>query len=572
MINNSPIKQKLRLMENYAPVNIKTGGGGQDDSISIIKYLKNARYIEARYNEQEMTSWRASKRTDKPYIYKIITGTDDLTDDDKTNFMQINKYHASTNSYYFANGYYSTAVIIKCISGEKYINKFLIIKYMLIKNNEKSIREWNKDPWNIYKIFKKIFNNFITNIYFYGDDVINYATAETFDKEILEYDENKKKNKKRVAFTISEYCSQEFNKIDPDILIEMVKKLVAVMVYFEYTKYYISDFKLANISFDKNHNWVCIDFDNNLFAKTYEKKTKKYIYHYPINITSDCPCYLMTKFFDIIKDDMNYIENGKNIFNKLTEDVKLNNIYNQNIRLDNVISRFIESNDGSELIIQNNHKHYTSNLDLGFDKINSGSLAKILTDMFFKKFYYENDDGVKTLGDIRHFIRKKAIFKKKINKDGSETYIPFILNAHQEKYVNLSKLSKIIYRKNICDEQLLKHLFYGFLEPLKEEYIDYCEYIKLIIYDKQSKTGLLSPQYDNIPTFSMVFEYLSHYKNRSVFSSSNLFDECILLIKENLDINNIIMDNIFENTISYDEWRNERKIINDCHTIKVNYV
>ena len=160
-------------------------------------------------------------------------------------------------------------------------------------------------------------------------------------------------------------------------------------------------------------------------------------------------------------------------------------------------------------------------------------------------------EGIKVKGDIRHFIRKDAIYRK----NNELEYEKLELNCHDEPYKNLSKIIKVVYRNNTCDKLLIKKFLYNFLQPL--------------IFNKNSQTGLFAPEYENIPTFRMAFEYVYSFQNRNN-STDDMFFSCIDLIKENFKFDEINMENIFTNN-SYYEWREKRKIMNNCLVVKVVY-
>lgn len=549
-----PIEQKISLHSEK----FKIEGGGRNDIYVILQYLKNILFVESTFSEDihEIINNNKEYKGPKNYIYKIITNNKEEED----SYYVKNKFCDEYNSYYLSNGLRSVVVLVKCIRGlNKFLNNVLVLKFNLFKNDEQKIEKWNKNFLIIYKIFKEKYNYLVGDIYFYGNDITNNAISKDEKNNIFECD-NPKYNL-TIGFTITKYFSQKFNEINISVLTNMIKKLFAVMTYINSTHHYVADFKIANVGFDKEYNWVMIDFDFGLFAKFYDEVINKYAYFYPLNLPPYLPCCMANKIWN------NCVKNNLDYITKKNKNKKINKTWNENIKIDNKITNYLDKN----IKIEYDNKvdlgmRFYSDINLYYDKVNSSSLSIILIDLFFEKIYYKNNNKSKEYikGDMRNFYKNEKIFVK--NKDGE--YIS--LNTLKDttiKYDGQSKLS-LIMNRHICNEEVIEKLLYNFLKPAKSEYESYCEFIKKIIFDKESKTGLMASDYDNIPSYYMVFEYLSSYNNKKE-TEDILYKNCLDLIKENLKMQNIKMKNYFADE-SYFDWIQLKKNQNTVKNMTKN--
>jgi hypothetical protein len=559
-----PIKQELILSENiqkniprkeikmYTPKKFQTGSGLEDKG-KLLCLIENIKYAK--------TTWSAD---DKDYLYEFIT--------EEIDGIKYNKLE--NNSYYLANGFTSTVVAVKCKTNNIELNdKILVLKLLLIniKNKNKIIEDKNAQEWNnyviidIYKRFKELFGNFIGDIYFYGDNIENnyfdnYTSETAYDiikKKKYIYGLENGENKKRTAFTIGKFYKQKIDiNLEKNMLI--LKKLVAIISYTQNKGYYIADFKIDNIGFDSEDNIVCIDIAENLFVRYTGDNNFKFRIYDKFDLGPGLPCYFNKKINNMFtEEDINNILNSNFKHKKLSDDPEMNKTRNQNIMITNTILKFIRNNEYDSV------DGFTStNINLGFDKLNSISIIYILFSIFFEKIYEEKNE-IMIEKNFSAFIFSDVIYFKRNNK-----YIKIQLKINKHEYVPNSRLTKIIYLQNLCNKNLINKLV-DTIQPLHEEYTNYCNYLKPIIYDSGSGTGLIAPDYDNIPTYEMVYEYLFAHDNKN---NDILFETYSNLIKENLKMGDVEIINNFTQQNSYFEWRNKRKIINNCHAIKINYV
>ena len=506
------------------------------------------------------------------YTYEIITE------------QQYNNYSLEYNSYYIASGYNSTAIAIRCQSNNEILNnKILVLKLSFVKirgdknsyNEKKRIEEWNNRYYHqVYPKFKQNYGNLICDIYFYGDDITNNLVdvvnplnvEQQVDQYKYMYDYND--YKRRVAFNISKYYN---GKVYHDI--ELNKKIsikfVSVLLYLTSKSVYITDLKLENLCFE-NDNIICIDYDTNLFVNYKGGDKYKYKIYESLKVAVGAPYYYNNFFYSMINDnDLEYITNKKYNTKKYDNDVVKNDIIYENLRLGKILKNKIKK-----------HKHkvkenfiYT-NLNINFEKINVLGLTEILLEIFFEPIYYEESYDEKN----RRYIYKKNRFVgfvlgNAIHFYRNEEYVKFKLNERFYPYKQSSRVTRISSIHNLSDRNLIAK-FLDFIEPLYEDYTDYCNYLKQIIYDKESGTGLLSPEYDDIPTYEMVFQYLNDYQKQQDERTSNedLFNSYKTLVTENLQKDDLQFEDTFSSNSDYYTWREERKKINNSSEYVINVI
>lgn len=558
MDNFTPIEQTLILTsKEKEPVFFNNKGGSYEDVNDVLKYLEGVNLITTKSSDD----WGY-------YEYEIIT------DDDNNDIT--NKYSNKYNTYYLANGYNMTVVLIKCknikirtepIKKSFFKNKCLVIKYKFVNNHEKNKKNYNEQMKTIYIKFKKKFDKLLGNLYFYGDIYENKLLNENLKKNLLFYDVKTRKYKKKVIFQIFEYFSQQWKELNKEDLIKFIINICGVLVYLNNEGYYITDFKTANIAYDKEMNLKCIDYDNDLFMGYLRNKdNKKFKYYSNFNLPVDAPCYLIKFFYSILKDDIEYVKNGRDLKRLSNNDTK-NTTYNENIRYKNKIIEYIKTKD----ITSQDHPiegylWINSNTDLYLDKVNSISLGKIIFDLFFESIYYiDKKTKEKVKGNFRSFIIEDKIYKK--NND--DTFEELKLNKHCKIFRDESNMSRTEYFLNLEDTNLLTTFFYHFIQPKKEEFSDICNYLKPILFDPISKTGLFSPFYEKIPDYKLVFKYILEY-NKSKDTPDVTFEKYVQVVNNNIKSMNYEEIGYIDFSLDYITWLTQKRQ-ESLNCIKVSY-
>ena len=133
-----------------------------------------------------------------------------------------------------------------------------------------------------------------------------------------------------------------------------------------------------------------------------------------------------------------------------------------------------------------------------------------------------------------------------------------------DKILLYKRLADFVYHwlndgYSLNNVETIRKFIYEFIEPLDDLNPDYCNKLKYLIFDPETETGLLAPDYDDIPSYELIFSYLNEIND----NNSNIFNLYETYIKENIgdDIN--IEENTFQINNNYREWANERKRIKE---------
>lgn len=582
-------------------------GGDREDKDHLLRYLNN-------YKNKYLKSVNSSDGNN--YIFEV------LQDDEKNRLIYKDNYDKIEQPYtskYIGAGFYSTAIAIKMIQpfDKKIIYpEILVFKSLGVKKNkdEKFYRGWNDNFYGNYKKDANEFGNLMLEIYFYGDNVINEKYLEEVDVHNSNYNKYFNfLNDKKICFSISKY---HYNQIYLPLNYKkiFIIKISAILDYLSKKFAFINDFKNDNISCDiQNFNVKCIDIGNDTI--NHIKINDNYVYKH-ISYGSAIPTYIKKKFHSIIFDEIstirsltsirsefiNYFQNSNTNYNNMDDDIWImGNILkrkNPNLTFEEIQNAKIKYKD---FFIKYNHKKskhngnklwykyrsknildnyaenimtefvitfYIKNTDIGLDKFNSYGLAEILIRNFFAP-YTEISNGVENEGSFKSFMfgytiknsnNQTIIMKKPDKKDIFKTNYIFWYSS----YTNLN------------DINILKTFVHNFIEPLNNEYANICNRLKMLIFDDDSETGLLAPDYEDIPSFDLVFKYL--VDNLFSFNEQiNLNDKTTQfnLFYQNFNNNknyetlyqNLIRENIKSNINviwntelkTLKEWQNERK-------------
>lgn len=435
------------------------------------------------------------------------------------------------NIKYISSGFYSTTIAINPINETaEIINGPLVIKLLLIKEREEDfIRDWNERYYNIYNIYKEKYKNLIADCYFYGNNI--YKNNELI-KTVVN-NENK-----QLVFNIFKYYSQQLNNFNEKKI--ALIKLSSVLLYFKNNNKFIFDLKYKNIAFDDKQNIILIDFSENLIENY--KENSKYKINHSIDFGPYKSAYLRKILYNFIKDDIKFIKDKTDEISdetkkKITIKINISNIINNKIK-DNINNNYELNNDKY-------NKYFTINNDIfKLDKFNSFSICEILLHLFFKKLYYKEEEK-KIHHNINAFVYEKYIYNENDKK----------LQVNEDEIVKLKTATKFDSLNNV---ETIRKFIYEFIEPLDDVNQNYCVKLKYLIFDPETETGLLAPDYDDIPSYELIFSYLNEIND----NNSNIFNLYETYIKENIgdDIN---IENTFQRNNNYREWANERKRIKE---------
>jgi len=483
--------------------NIINGGGFNDSEIILNLIKDNFNYIKGN-----------DKINNNYYFIK----NDELNNKEYENIK------------YISSGFYSTTIAINPINETaEIINGPLVIKLLLIKERKEDfIRDWNERYYNIYNAYKEKYKNLIADCYFYGNNI--YKNNELI-KTVVN-NENK-----QLVFNIFKYYSQQLNNFNEKKI--ALIKLSSILLYFKNNNKFIFDLKYKNISFDDKQNIILIDFSENLIENY--KENSKYKINHSIDFGPFKPAYLRKILYNFIKYNLDYITSKiDNNSNKKQERITINKIVSK------IINNKIKDNINNNYELNNDkyNKYFTINNDIfKFNKFNSFSICEILLHLFFKKLYYKEE--TKIHHNINTFVYEKNIY--------DENDKVFIIND------NISSVLKFYTSFNSLNNvETIRKFIYEFIEPLDDVNQDYCVKLKYLIFDPETETGLLAPDYDDIPSYELIFSYLNEIND----NNSNIFNLYETYIKENIgdDIN---IENTFQRNNNYREWANERKRIKE---------
>jgi hypothetical protein len=625
-----PIKINLSI-SNY-----NAFGGAKKDFNYITCYLNN--------NENKYLIGEADDK--KKYIFEF---ENNLLN--KKEFNHEFKYQNETKkilkSSYINSGAFSTAIAIKLTEPFiEIISKEILVLKILGYNKHKNSNMWNKRYYGEQYIpHKTEYGNLLLDIYFYGDDIIN----KYFDKNFLDDVEFKDfYNNKKLGFNITKfYKSLTLNNTEIKHLKIYVLKMLAVLFYFYKKNIFLNDLKYDNIGCDQNNNLVLIDYDERHYGNFYDYSNKKHI-HATLPTASILPIYLRKliysliykdihkikdiiksreEFFDIINTDkkkdqqfllnrqFNYLKNKEHkdffdyyklekedeefekleksiieqdkleeeqIKNKTTEEEKIENKIMEEDYLKKSFSKFnYSSNIYENILVKLVLIKKMDMFKIRFDKYNCSGLFQILLTLFFSDYtsiYINNGEK-----NLKGLISGNTIK----NKKGK------ILELNKNKTNEIeNNIIWHLYYHSLNDISKLNELVNDFLEPinpLDPENVRICERLKKLFFDNVSETGLLAPEFDDIPPFDLVFKYLYNSLNfDEIESQSEIFEEktnendigenkinynklFLKLIKENIrddiEIDYTITDQ------EYDEWIFERirtKLTTKYEDIDVN--
>jgi hypothetical protein len=475
-----PYKIDITLKNKLREEGRMHGGAGFMESDSILYHLHNSEYdiiesdpVKVKSNEDlEDKSTKLEK-----YIFEIE--------------KILNKETPKLNSYYISNGFFSTAIGIKCISHsnfDKLVFKLKFIRNRLYNHDEK-IKEWNLHFYMLYRREKRGFGKTVPSCYFYGNKIIKYQ----YDPEIvnngdkpLEYNELFKN--KHLSFSIYKYYTQKVDSIH--IKKNILLKFSVLLYHFCSRHYYIYDLKYDNIGFDEDYNIVFIDYDELTYTlyKRNENDNYKSVLWKQMRFSFHCSCDFKKRLYSLIK--LGSDETKKEIQKRIKEN---NKIYS-----DDLITNIDRKNSiaVSELIIEATKGEYRqeyftpgrflTHYNLYFEKFNVISIADILFRLFFKEI-----DLIKLL------IDKKIITK----------YGEFLLNSYD--FQMAARVSTVLSTfQNLNDIDLLIRFIYNFIQPIDDLEETYVNNLKFLILDPITETGLLGTDFESVPAYELIAKFI----------------------------------------------------------------
>ena len=440
-------------------LDIMQTGSGMDDYKSILYYMNNIKYN----------------------IIKAIN----CSDSNNYNFIIDNDSNRTIeyNSKYIAHGAYSSVIAIKCINSSNFTDT-LVLKILFVKNitHDEQIY-WDQRYYDIYIRNKLLFNNALATCFFYGNKIDKVTSYESTEPKPEEYDNLFRE--KHLSFNIFKYYTQNVSEIDNKKII--ILKLASLLYFIKKNKIYIDDFKFANIAFEGT-NIVFIDFSEKLFTSYY--KDYKIRYWSTFSFGAYNSSYLKKKFYLLL----NYESEKTKFF--IENDIKLNrytystSLNINNSRKENVAIRKVLKKNLNPIFEFNDryHGYYLSDFDPSFDKFNIISIIDIIFTIFFKNIkirdlYYSED--IKSNGSI------------------------FKLNDNKYKLVRaISMMHYFSSFQNLNDIDILTRLLYNFIQPIDGIEPIYIEQLKFLLLDPITEFGLLGTDYENIPSYELIFKYL----------------------------------------------------------------
>ena len=543
-------------------------GGAPEDFKSLLCFLNNVYYntLTAITKNIKIQDGIIVEE-DKNFTFLI---NNDVNDGNRTEILN--------NSSYIGHGNHSSTICIKETEPNEFIKEPLVLKVLFVwKHGVDYLKKWNDKYYSTYRKFKSEYRNLVPNCYYYGNEIIKKVDREgdmTHDCIDKPNDYYFLFEKKTMAYNIFKFYKTDIEDISKKK--NLINTIVAVYVYLTNNNCYISDYKLANIAFDKT--MTLIDYSTDLFQKN--KIGDDYIYEKWIYYTTYVPCYLRKKLFLLIKDEIynitlklkleqqriKEIQDGK----KLSEHELLVFVKEENKKIHDLLRNKINAIPDTV-----NNEIYKSKIDMCFDKMNSISIVEIILEVFFKSFYVYHE-GERIKKNIKALFFYDKIFREDNDND------PLIMDQIDYPYYTNSGISVIGNYKNSNNIDNIKK-FIEFIEPrydlidtnnevLHYELNEYIKLLKNILFDFDSETGLLSPDYENVPPGILIFRLLNEGENYNEkyksFIHKNIGEDVDDSLENPLNsktLNYIGQDIIQElglsdkEDITLDDWREARK-------------
>ena len=558
-VENFPIKINLKMSSDK-----NLSGGDGNDFQYILSYLNNS--------SNKYAVGETDDKTQK-FVFELI---DDKEINKKTvehTFNYIDGNNENVKSIYINNGLYSSAIAVKLIESDFYNlnDKILVLKVLGTKKYDKNgkiidiikLNEWNKRYYlEQYKNHKNLYPNLLLEYYFYGNNLIN----EKIDiSKLVNIEYKNFYNNKYLSFNISKYYkSPSLKNMTIEELKIFILKTSAVILFFNSQNMFLNDVKYDNIGCDENNNLIIIDYEASHYKNFYKYKNND-LFEYPILELGGVliPTFLKKKFFLLLKDKIEIIQK---ITKKRSEIIKQKSLLKETDIKDfikehgNIIYRNLTNNIVENIYVENVIKKKLLSDNIGIDKYNSLGLFQILLTIFFAPF--ENISPFIGEGNLKSLVFGYTIKNKK-GKILSQS------NPHIE-IVRANLIFLFSAYDKLNDIFKLNELVNDFLEPFDEtnsENVRICERLKKLFFDNVSETGLLAPEYDDIPPFDLVFKYLFNslnynelLNNKEMETKENIED--IIKINYNDVFLQLIKENIMENiTEIIEEKTKEKKYI-----------
>lgn len=520
----------------------KQSGGSADDYKAILYKLNN------NYNDHFVIDIKGNN-----HYFKILE-----------EFNKKNEY----GSKYIGHGAHSCVFVANDLQN----NNKIVLKILFIPNKSdflelQKLQEWYKRFYALYRIIKKRFGNMIGTIYGYGDNLLinnnNNHLNDTIDGMPIDY--NTIIINSRMAHTICKFYQTniDYKFIGNRNLYKIIFILCSIFIGLQNNNnsYYIYDLKLENLVIN-DENIYLIDFTEELIVFYKKNQNNKYIYFDKICMTSYIPCYLRKILFFHIKDNLDNInqkaENNTYVYSK--DNDNKNRIIKQNIEINKEIHKKIKSKKIGYLTNE-------SEINLFFDKTNCISLAEIILNLYFKPFYINNDGVYIDISIIVLYDKFNIIYN---NKEGDN---PFVLNS--TNYYHSSILSRFKAVHNLNDIRILTKFIYEFIIPNDNINSDYITQLKILLFDPDSETGLLAPEYDDIPTYQLICKFLydinlTSLSGNGLFTDQSMNDLIAYFINLNNGVQAFDKNTLSTDTQTYRQWKEERLRIKNNSNIQLD--
>ena len=449
------------------------------------------------------------------------------------------------NSYNLASGVSSSSIILICLSHK--------LPFKLIFKVTK-IRKRDKYTHRTYDLFynksKYIFGNSLCDCYFYGYNLIPRFVQ--VNKDMTE--EYKLSKTEDITYGIYRFYNEQIITLGEKI--NIIFKLVSFLIFLQMKGYWLYDFSIANIKFDKIFGeliLVLIDFDYKLFSKyktVHNKET--FIQIFDEITTSPWFSCCLKKQLDILLgllDDL-FVKEIYEKADKMEEQMMKDKVYRDKDQVfrDKIykfklvypllIQRFREVTQPN-IRIEGKHSYFLTKYPIYFDKFNYFTLVDLIINLFFK-INGTHADGTSYKYNFDQLLYGETIGVSKFK---------------------LHKFTKAVKRgtrfidhfratQNLNDLRILKCLLYGtferdvYINPVFEKNDDVdkelSDIINFLLFDNVSECGIFAPDYENIANLYLILKFIQN----KFKLGTNLFESH----KHNLDLN-IGTDEVLTTTV-----------------------
>ena len=450
------------------------------------------------------------------------------------------------NSYNLASGVSSSSIILICLSHKLPFK--LIFKVTKIRKRDKySHRTYDL----LYNKSKYIFGNSLCDCYFYGYNLIPRFVQ--VNKDMTE--EYKLSKTEDITYGIYRFYNEQIITLGEKI--NIIFKLVSFLIFLQMKGYWLYDFSIVNIKFDKIFGeliLVLIDFDYKLFSKyktVHNKETFIQIFD-EITTSPWFSCCLKKQLAILLGllDDL-FVKEIYEKADKMEEQIIKDKVYRDKDQVFRdkfykfklvyplLMQRFREVTQPN-IRIEGKHSYFLTKYPIYFDKFNYFTLIDLIIHLFFKingthadgtSYKYNFDQLLygETIGVSKFKLHK---FTKAVER-GTRSLIDHFRAT-----------------QNLNDLRILKCLLYGtferdvYINPVFEKNDDVdkelSDIINFLLFDNVSECGIFAPDYENIANLYLILKFIQN----KFKLGTNLFESH----KHNLDLN-IGTDEILTTTV-----------------------